>query len=93
MLIYGEFETIARISKCFGLLINDGFIAMEFILWILCPFLSRPPDPGLTRLADPNRSPGRDTIYTIYCILGLSLTFSFSELTPVPVFHSYTQFM
>ena len=24
------------------------------------------PDPGPTRLADPNRSPGRDTIYTIY---------------------------
>ena len=27
------------------------------------------PDPGPTRLANPNRSPGRDTIYTIYCIL------------------------
>ena len=24
------------------------------------------PDPGPTSLADPNRSPGRDTIYTIY---------------------------
>ena len=40
-------------------------------------FLSRP-DPGPTRLADPNRSPGRDTIDTIYCILGLSLTCSLS---------------
>ena len=38
------------------------------------------PDPGPTGLADPNRSPGRDTIYTIYCILGLSLTCSFLEL-------------
>ena len=28
-----------------------------------------PSDPGPTRLADPNRSPGRKTIYTIYCIL------------------------
>ena len=28
--------------------------------------LSRPPDPDPTRLANPNRSPGRDTIYTIY---------------------------
>ena len=45
--------------------------------------VSRPPDPGPTRLADPNRSPGRDTIYTIsiyYTVLGLSLTYSFSEL-------------
>ena len=37
------------------------------------------PDPGLTRLASPNRSPGRETIY-ILSILGLSLTYSFSEL-------------
>ena len=36
MLIYGEFRTIARIFDCFGLLINGGFIAMEFILWIFC---------------------------------------------------------
>ena len=35
------------------------------------------PDPGPTRLADPNRSPGRETVYTIsiyYTVLGLSLT-------------------
>ena len=32
MLIYGEFETFARISECFGLLINGGFLAIEFIL-------------------------------------------------------------
>ena len=32
MLIYGGFETFVRISECFGLLINGGFIAMEFIL-------------------------------------------------------------
>ena len=55
-----------------GFIINSGS---------LIPLkLSRPPDPGPTRLADPNRSPGRDTIYTIYCILGLSLTCSLSEL-------------
>ena len=41
----------------------------------ISPQLSRPPDPGPTQLADPNRSPGRDTIYTIYyTVLGLSLT-------------------
>ena len=38
MLIYGEFETFVRISECFGLLINGGLIAMEFILWIFCLF-------------------------------------------------------
>ena len=38
MLIYGEFETFARISECFGLLINGGFLAMEFLLWIFCLF-------------------------------------------------------
>ena len=27
MLIYGEFGTIARIPECFGLLINDGYVA------------------------------------------------------------------
>ena len=38
-------------------------------------YMSRPSDPGLTRLADPNRSPGRETIYTIYyTVLGLLLT-------------------
>ena len=34
MLIYVEFETI----ECFGLLINGGFVAMEFILWMFCLF-------------------------------------------------------
>ena len=36
-----------------------------------------PPIPGPTRLANPNRSPGRDAIYTLsinYTVLGLSLT-------------------
>ena len=32
MLIYGEYETFARTSKYFGLLINGGFLAIEFIL-------------------------------------------------------------
>ena len=32
MLIDGEFEMFARISECFGLLINGGFLAIEFIL-------------------------------------------------------------
>ena len=38
MMVHGELETIARISECFGLLINGGFIAMGFILWVFCPF-------------------------------------------------------
>ena len=37
MLVHGELKTIARISESFGLLINGGFIAMEFILRIFCP--------------------------------------------------------
>ena len=50
------------------------------------------PGSGPTRLADPNRSPRHDTIYTIYyTVLGLSLTCSFLELTPVPVV--YKQFL
>ena len=28
MLVNGEFETIARISECFGLLINGGSVAL-----------------------------------------------------------------
>ena len=39
--------------------------------------------PARPEMASPNRSPGRDTIYTIsiyYAVLGLSLTCSFSEL-------------
>ena len=32
MLIDGEFETFARISESFGLLINDGSLTVEFIL-------------------------------------------------------------
>ena len=39
MLICGEFEAFARIFECLCLLINDGFIAMEFIL--ILPFLVR----------------------------------------------------
>ena len=38
MRIYGEFEAFARISECFGLLINGSFIVMEFILRIFCLF-------------------------------------------------------
>ena len=41
MLIYEEFEAFARISECLGLLINGGFIAMDFILWIFCLFGAR----------------------------------------------------
>ena len=45
--------------------------------------VSRPTDLGPTQLADPNRSPGSETIYTIYyilyTILGLSLIRSSSE--------------
>ena len=44
------------------------------------------PDPGQTRLADPNRSPGRDAIYTIsiYCTETLIDLF-FLRAVPVPV--------
>ena len=38
MLIYGEFGTIARISECFGLLINGSSVAVTHILEIL-PFM------------------------------------------------------
>ena len=38
MLIYGEFEMFAPISERFALLINGGFLAMKFILWIFCLF-------------------------------------------------------
>ena len=50
--------------------------------------VSRPPDPGPTWLADPNRSPGRDTIYTIYCILyctGTLIDLFFLRAVPVPM--------
>ena len=45
------------------------------------------PDPGPTRLADPNRSPGRDTIYTIYilCCIGTLIDLFFLRVVPVPV--------
>ena len=36
IMVHGELETTAQIFECFGLLINGGFIAMEFILWIFC---------------------------------------------------------
>ena len=49
--------------------------------------LSLPPDPGRTKMVDPNRSPGRDTIYTIYYILYtrtlIDLFFLRAELVPV----------
>ena len=49
--------------------------------------LSRPPDPGPTRLADLNRSLGRETIYTIYYILytGTLINLFFLRAVPVPV--------
>ena len=51
--------------------------------------VSRPPDPDPTRLADPNRSPGRETIYTIYYILYtgtlIDLFFLRAELVPVGI--------
>ena len=49
--------------------------------------LSRP-DPSLTRLVDPNRSPGRETNYTIYYILYCTVTLIdlfFLRVVPVPV--------
>ena len=45
------------------------------------------PDPGPTRLASPNRSPGRDAIYTIYILycIGTLLDLFFLRAVPVPV--------
>ena len=60
-----------------------GVIGLILVFWILYLYyethtsiselilirkLSRPSDPGPTRLVDPNRSPGRDAIYTIYIL-------------------------
>ena len=49
--------------------------------------MSRPPDPSPTQLASPNRSPGRDTIYTIYilCCTGTLIDLFFLRAVPVPV--------
>ena len=52
------------------------------------------PDPGPTRLADPNRSLGRDTIYTIYYTVlytGTLIDLFFLRVVPVPVV--YKQFL
>ena len=43
-----------------------------------------PPEPCPTRLADPNRSPGRDTIYILYCT-GTLVDLFFLRAVPVPV--------
>ena len=46
------------------------------------------PDPSPTRLADPNRSPGRETIYTIYYILyctGTLIDLFFLRVVPIPL--------
>ena len=52
-----------------------------------------PPDLGPTRLADPNRSSGRDAIYTIYilCCTGTLIDLFFLRVVPVPVV--YKQFL
>ena len=49
--------------------------------------MSSPPDPSPTRLASPNRSPRRDTIYTIYilCCTGTLIDLFFLRAVPVPV--------
>ena len=39
MQIYGEFGTIARISECFGLLINGGFVASVSYALDTLPFM------------------------------------------------------
>ena len=55
--------------------------------------MSRPADPGPTRLADPNRSPGRETIYTIYILYctGTLIDLFFLRAVLVPVV--YKQFL
>ena len=51
--------------------------------------LSRPPDPGPTRMVDPNQSTGRETTYTIYYILYsgtlIDLFFLRAEFVPVGI--------
>ena len=37
MVVHGELEMIARISECFGFLINGGSVAMELVLLRFCP--------------------------------------------------------
>ena len=55
-------------------------------------FLCYTPDPGPTRLADPNRSPGRDAIYTIYILYTRTLIdLFFLRAILVPVV--YKQFL
>ena len=49
-----------------------------------------PPDFGPTRLADPNRSPGRETIYILYCT-GTLIDMFFLRVVLVPVV--YKQFL
>ena len=39
MLIYGEFGTIAQIFKCFGFLINGGFVAFVSYALETLPFM------------------------------------------------------
>ena len=39
MRIYGEFGTIARISECFGFLINGGSVAYVFYALETLPFM------------------------------------------------------
>ena len=57
------------------------------------PWVSRPPDPSPTQLADLNRSPGLDTIYTIYILYctGTLIELFFLRAVPVPVV--YKQFL
>ena len=44
------------------------------------------PDPGPTRLADPNRSPGRETIYILSILYtGTLVDLFFLRAVPVPV--------
>ena len=45
------------------------------------------PDPGPTRLESPNRSPGSDTLYTIYilCCTGTLIDMFFLRAVPVPI--------
>ena len=55
--------------------------------------LSCPPDPDPTRLVDLNRSPGHDTIYTIYILYCTGTLTDMFFLTAVLVFVVYKQFL
>ena len=62
-------ERVFNVMGCFDeqMVTYSTFLLRDKALDLSRPL--PPPDPDPTRLANPNRSPGCETIYTIYCIL------------------------